>query len=191
MREWGMDRGAWIGVGGAAVAGAVGYRMLVAGQLTVDTGVGRRLHELGPLIVDIDAPREIVFDLVAAPYLGRATRVMKAKVEVLERGSDMVVAAHRTPVGGGLVATTVESVRFDRPTTIDFRLLRGPVPHVVERFALHDDNGRTRFEYTGELGTDLWAVGAWWGQLVAQKWEATVEASVSEIRTEAERRARQ
>ena len=34
----------------------------------------------------------------------------------------MVLAAHRTPVRGRLVATTVETVRFTRPGRIDFRL---------------------------------------------------------------------
>ena len=72
----------------------------------------------------------------------------------------MVLAAHRTPVRGRLVATTVETVRFTRPDRVDFRLTRGPVPHVVEQFLLTTTADGTRLEYTGELGTDLWAVGA-------------------------------
>ena len=39
------------------------------------------------------------------------------------------------------------------------------------------------------LGTDLWRVGSWWGELVARPWERTVAESLSGIRTEAERRA--
>jgi len=81
---------------------------------------------------------------------------------VLERGSDLVLAAHRTPVGRRLTAVTVETVRFTPPERIDFRLLRGPVPHVVEYFELVDEpGGTTRVEYRGELGTDGWALGAW------------------------------
>jgi hypothetical protein len=100
----------------------------------------------------------------------------------------LVLAAHRTPVGGRIVTTTVETVRFDRPETIDFRLVRGPVPHVVERFTLHPEQGATRLEYTGELGADFWGLGGWWADQVATKWEATVRASLDRIRTEAERR---
>ncbi|MGH3464327.1 MAG: hypothetical protein ACRDP9_22895 [Kribbellaceae bacterium] len=48
-------------------------------------------------------------------------------VEVLERGIDMVLAAHCTPIRGRLRATTVETVRFQPPALIDFRLVRGPV----------------------------------------------------------------
>jgi hypothetical protein len=174
---------------GTAAAVAVGYRLVVQGQLTLDTGVGRRLRPLGPLTVAIAAPREIVFDVIAGPYLARTPRALGAEIEVIERGTDMVLAAHRTPVGSGLVTTTVETVRFNRPVSVDFRLLRGPVPHVVEQFTLYEDDGNTRFEYTGELGTDFWAAGELWGRQVASKWEATVRSSVERIRAEAERRA--
>jgi hypothetical protein len=51
-----------------------------------------------------------------------------------------------------------------------------------------DAAGGTDFEYTGELGTDLGAVGSWWGNVVADKWEETVQESLDGIRAEAERR---
>jgi hypothetical protein len=172
----------------AAVGGGVAYRLLASGQLTLDTGIGRTVRPLGPIAVAMAAPRETVFDVIAAPYLGRTPRALAEEIEVLERASDMVLAAHRTPVGGGLVATTVETVRFDRPETIDFRLVRGPVPHVVERFTLHPDEAATRLEYTGELGADFWALGRWWADQVATRWEATVRGSLDRIKTEAERR---
>ena len=172
----------------AAVAGGVGYRLVASGQVTLDTGIGRTLRPLGPIIVPMAAPCETVFDVIAAPYLGRTPRALGDEIEVLERGSDMVLAAHRTSVGAGIVTTTVETVRFERPETIDFRLVRGPVPHVVERFMLHPDGDVTRLEYTGELGADLWALGRWWANQVATKWEATVRASLDRIKTEAERR---
>jgi hypothetical protein len=173
----------------AAAVGGVGYRLLASGQLTLDTGVGRTLRPLGPITVAMAAPRDTVFDVIAAPYLGRTPRAMADEIDVLERGSDMVLAAHSTPVSGRIVTTTVETVRFNRPETIDFRLVRGPVPHVVERFTLHPEQGATRLEYTGELGADFWELGRWWADQVATKWEATVHASLDRIRTEAERRA--
>jgi Polyketide cyclase / dehydrase and lipid transport len=155
----------------------------------LDTGIGRRIRPLGPLRVTIDAPRDTVFDVISAPYLDRTPRALAAELEVLERGGDMVIAAHRTPVGGGMVTTTVESVRFVRPATVSFRLLRGPVPHVVEEFALTEESGRTRVDYTGELGTDFGSPGARWGEVVARRWVTTVTGSLERIRAEAERRA--
>jgi hypothetical protein len=114
------------------------------------------------------APREIVFDVISGPYLAKTPRALD-KLEVLERGSDLVLAAHFTDVGWGLTATTVETVRFERPERIAFRLVRGPVPHVLETFELRSVDGATDFEYRGELGTDLWALGQWWGARVARK----------------------
>jgi hypothetical protein len=37
------------------------------------------------------------------------------------------------------------------------------------------------------MGADFWALGAWWADQVAVKWEKTVEASVASVKEEAER----
>ena len=50
----------------AALIGGVGYRLVVGGELTLDTGLGRRIRPLGPLTFAIAAPRETVFDVIAA-----------------------------------------------------------------------------------------------------------------------------
>jgi hypothetical protein len=178
-------------LGAAAAAGALGagYLGLVTGAVPVDLGTGRRTRPLGPFGVDIRAPADVVFDVLSEPYLGRRTRAVAEKIEILERGRDMVLAAHRTPVRGRLVATTVETVRFTRPERVDFRLVRGPVPYVVEQFLLAATADGTRLDYTGELGTDLWAVGARWGEAVAGPWERTVWVTFKAVRAEAERRA--
>ncbi|WP_151482136.1 SRPBCC family protein [Streptomyces albicerus] len=185
---------AWFGrlTVAAAVGGGVaaGYLGLVTGALAPDVGVGRRTRPLGPQTVDIAAPREVVFDVIAQPYLGRSTRAMREKVRVLERGDDMVLAEHFTPVAGGrLTAKTTETVRFARPGRIDFRLVRGPVPAVVESFRLSDDEAGTTLEYEGELATDGWVWGERWGRLVADHWEETVMASLKSVKQEAERRS--
>ena len=173
-----------------AIAGVAGlYAQVVRGALTLDLGIGRRVQPLGPLRMPIAAPRDVVFDVIAGPYLGKTPRALRDKLEVLERGSDLVLAAHFTSVGRGLVATTLETVRFERPERIAFRLVRGPVPHVVESYELREVEGATDFEYRGELGTDFWALGEWWGAKVARTWEQTVAGSLEEIRAESERRA--
>jgi hypothetical protein len=60
---------------------------------------------------------------------------------------------------------------------------------VVEQFELREEERSTDLEYTGELGTDLWALGRWWGDRVARKWEAAVLSSLEGVKAEAERRA--
>jgi hypothetical protein len=164
------------------------YRLLASGALTVDLGVGRRLRPLGPLVRTIRAPREIVFDVIAGPYLGRTPRALADKLQVWERGSDMVLAAHYTQVKGG-TTTTLETVRFERPDHVDFRLVRGPVPHLTESFRLLPSEAGTELRWQGELGTDLWALGHWWGGRVALAWADAVDRSLREIGAEAERRA--
>lgn len=136
----------------------------------------------------IAAPRETVFDVLTAPYQEKTTRALRAKVEVWERGSDMLLAAHHTTIAGR-VTTTVETVRFERPERIEFRLVRGPVPHVRESFMLREIEGATELRWEGELGTDLGALGGWWGARVAHTWEFAVAASIRAAATEAERRA--
>jgi hypothetical protein len=173
----------------ALVGIATGYVLLVRGALAPDLGIGRRTRPLGPIRMDVAAPPETVFDVVAGPYLGKTPRAMADKLRVLERGSDLVLAAHFTKVGRGLTATTIETVRFERPELISFRLVRGPVPHLLETYELRGEAAGTSFEYHGELGTDLWGLGQWWGERVARVWERAVARSLQRIRSESERRA--
>lgn len=177
-------------LGLAAASGAGLYAGLVTGAVTLNLGVGRRVRRLGPIEVHIDAPRDTVYAVVTAPYAERRPSAMAKKVEILERTEHMVLAAHFTPVRGGLTATTTETVTFDPPRQVGFRLMRGPVPHVSETFDLTEpEPERTVLRYDGELGTDLWGLGERWGDLVAPTWERTVADSLAEVRVEAERRA--
>lgn len=168
-----------------AAAGG-GYVLLVRGALTLDLGTGRRVRPLGPMARTMAAPPEVVFDVIATPYLGRTPRATAEKLAIWERGSDMALAAHFTKAGR-LTTTTVETVRFERPHRVSFRLLRGPVPHVAETFDLRATAAGTELVYSGELGTDFWALGAWWGDRVAAPWERTVAKSLDGIAAEAER----
>src|SRR5262249_44534465 len=86
-------------------------------------------------------------------------------------------------------AVTLETVIFDRPGRVTFRLVRGPVPHVTEEFALTEHNGVTTLAYSGELGIDFGIAGWWWAGRVATAWQGAVRASFASIRAEAERRA--
>lgn len=186
---------AWtVRLGLAAACCTGGYIGLVTGAVPVDLGVGRRQRPLGPFGIDIAAPRDVVFDVLAEPYLGRQSKAMRDKIRVLHRGDDMVLAAHRTHVRGRLVATTVETVRFVRPDHVEFHLVRGPVPHVVEEFRLSDLPSRTgrsvgtRLAYHGEIGSDLWQLGTWWADRVAVAWERAVRETFAAVQAEAQRR---
>ncbi len=178
----------------AGAAGALGvttaaYVGLVTGRLSMDLDVGRRTRPLGPLDVEVAAPRDVVYAVAVAPYAARRPRAMQEKVAILARSEGMVLAAHRTRVGGGLVAVTVETVTFEPPARIRFRLVRGPVPRVRETFDLTEVGRGTRLTYTGEMSTDLGRLGQSWGDVVERSWVAAVQESLAGIKTEAERRA--
>ncbi|MBC2906918.1 hypothetical protein [Streptomyces cupreus] len=65
-------------------------------------------------------------------------------------------------------------MRFSRPEHVGFRLVRGPVPYVVESFVLTELPAGAGLAYEGTMSTDLWRVGAWWGkQVAAQTCSAT------------------
>jgi len=163
---------------------------MTRGKLTLDAGLGRTYHELGPVTVVIDAPRDVVFELLSAPYLGRPPRSLADTLEVLERGSDMVVALHRSKVAFW-TAETVESVRFEAPQRISFRHLRGPVPHALETFELSEHDGSTELVYRGELGIDFWVFGRLAGRYwVAPTWLSIVERHLADTKDSAEARAK-
>jgi hypothetical protein len=174
----------------ALAAGTALYRSLVKGRLTLDLGFGRRTRALGPLSVDVAAPPDAVFATAAAPYAERRPRGLMEKVRILERTDQMVLAAHHTPVGKHLTAVTVETVILDPPNRLAFRLVRGPVPYVVETFTLAPIRDGTRITYTGELGTDLGRIGELWGSLVTRSWLAAVQTTLDAIKAESERRTR-
>jgi hypothetical protein len=172
-----------------ATGGAAAFFLASRGLMALDLGVGRSVHPLGPVTLRIRAPRDLVFEIVAAPYLGKMPGSMEGKIEILERHGDMVVALHRTPLPLR-DAITVESVAFERPERVTFRLLRGPVPHVSEEFLLEERDGETEFIYTGELGADLWALGRLYGgRIVKPVWEKVVRDSLAEVKAAAEERA--
>jgi hypothetical protein len=168
----------------ALVAG--GFLALAMGRMHLDLGWGRSIHPLGPLQVRIEAPRELVFEVLSAPYAGRARN---ESIEVLDRAESLVVAAHLTKVHF-YESRTVEAIELDPPSRMGFRHLTGPVPYAVEEFRLEADGDATELHYEGELGIDFF----WLGRLAARRWvlpqwNRTVSEHMNEIKPRAELRA--
>jgi hypothetical protein len=182
----------WIAVGllGALlIVGMAGMFLLLAmGRLHLDLGWGRDVHELGPIEIRIDAPRDLVFELISGPYLGRTPG--HSGIEVLARGPEIAVAVHHTKVHF-YEARTVEVVEFEAPSRVDFRHLTGPVPHAIERFELEEVAGHTTLRYGGEVGIDFFLLGRLAGRhWVRPQWERAVSAHLEDVKHRAERRAR-
>jgi hypothetical protein len=162
---------------------------MTRGWLTLDLGWGRSLHTVGPIVLRIEAPRDLVFEQISAPYVGRTPLALRGKLEVLDRSGRLVVAAHRTKLRW-FESVTVEAVTFEPPVRVGFRHLRGPVPHAVEEFLLREEADRTELEYRGELGIDFWVLGRLAGRFwVVPSWEKAVRGSLEHVKGQAEQRA--
>jgi hypothetical protein len=178
----------WVAVGvlGALVIASVlgGFLVLAMGRLHLDLGWGRSYHELGPITLEIAAPRELVFEIIAAPYLGRTPA--GSGIEVIARDDALVVAAHHTKVHF-YTARTVEVVEFDPPDRVGFRHLTGPVPHAVEQFVLERAGDGTELRYDGELGIDFFVLGRIAGRYwVRSRWERVVREHLDDLKQRAE-----
>ena len=182
--------GLWIAVGVLAVllvalvTGA--FLALAMGRLHLDLGWGRSLHQLGPLAMRIEGPRELVYEILSAPYLGRAR---SESIEVLARGESLVVASHLTKVHF-YRSRTVEAIELEPPGRMSFRHLTGPVPYAVEEFRLEQQGGETELHYDGELGIDFFLLGRiaarrW----VVPQWRRAVGGHLDAVKTLAEQRA--
>lgn len=181
----------WIAVVvlGVLLAVLVGgaFLLLAMGRLHLDLGWGRSIHELGPIAVGISAPRELVFEIVSAPYLGRTPG--GSGIEVIARSENLAVAAHLTKVHF-YTARTVEVVEFEPPDRVGFRHLTGPVPHAVEHFDLEEVDGGTELRYGGEVGIDFFFLGRIAGRhWVRPQWERTVREHLDDLKERAEARA--
>ena len=136
-----MARGVAAAVAAAGGLAGLGYYLIVTGKLTVDTGWGRRVRPLGPFGVEIAAPATTVFDVIAAPYLGRTPRAMSGKLRVLQRGTDMVLAEHYTPVHNGPAHRSHARDCHIRPAAPD-RVLARPRPSPVHHRAIRPHRAR-------------------------------------------------
>lgn len=165
---------------------AGGFLALATGRMHLDLGWGRSVHPLGPLRLRIEAPRELVYEILSAPYVGRAR---SDSIEVLAGGESMVVAAHLTKVHF-YSARTVEAIELDPPSRIGFRHLTGPVPYAIEEFRLEADGEATELHYGGELGIDYFWLGRTAARLwVLPQWNGKVREHLEAVRPQAEQRA--
>ena len=132
------------------------------GRLHLDLGWGRSLHPLGPIRVRIEAPRELVYEILSAPYVGRAR---SESIDVVARSESLVVASHLTRVHFYKVRA-VEAIDLAPPERMGFTHLTGPVPYAVEEFRLEQEGDGTELHYDGELAIDFFLLG----RIAARRW---------------------
>ncbi|HVM35470.1 MAG TPA: SRPBCC family protein [Actinomycetota bacterium] len=128
--------------------------------------------------IEVDAPRDLVFEVVASA--GKKIRdVDGGKVVEFETRW-----RHRS-------IKTVEEVRLDPPREIRYRWLEGPIQHVDERIVFSPEGpGKTKMTYTGHIGSGRGFIG--WVRsymFVRPVFDRLVREHLKEGKRTAERRA--
>ena len=142
--------------------------------------------------VAIDAPRELVFQMLSSIGKGSLPGAQGESSKVLERDGDTIVAEFYTP-SGNRIYRTVERVRLYPPERITFAHLEGPLTFSEEEFNLVKQDEGTELQYNGEIGYKIRGLpGVGW--LIAllyvkPKYDTVIRKHMRALKSAAEARA--
>ena len=146
---------------------------------------------LRPHTIRIDAPRELVFQMMSHFGRGRLPGNNSEASRVVSREEDRLVVEFRTRAGF-FTYTTLEEVTLYPPERIEFRHLAGPLAYAVEEFAFHAvTERRTELTHSGEF---VWSRFPFFGRLggliyTRPVFERAIAAHMAQIKSAAEARA--
>lgn len=146
---------------------------------------GRKLH--------IDAPREMVFQMMSAIGKGSLPGSQGESSRVLSRDGDTLTAEFLTP-SGKRIYRTVEDVRlYPPPSRITFRHLEGPLAFSEEEFLLAERGVGTELRYEGKIECRVgWMPGIGWliaTLYVRPKYNSVIRLHMDALKQAAEARA--
>ena len=100
--------------------------------------------------VVIEAPRELVYQMMSSFGWGRLTSDDHESSRVLRRRDDSIIDEFRSRAGP-LTVTTTEKVQLAPSERITFHHLRGPLRCAREEFLFRNVDGGTELEHYGEF----------------------------------------
>ena len=143
----------------------------------------------------IDAPREMVFQMLSAIGKGSLPGAQEESSRVLEQRDDALIAEFLTK-SGRRTYRTVEEVRLYAPERITFHHLEGPLAASDEEFRLVERDGGTELLYGGEIECRIWWMPwmPWLGRLIAllyvkSKYDSVIRTHMERLKSAAEARA--
>ena len=144
---------------------------------------------LTPHEVIVDAPREMVFEMLTAFGRGRLPG-SKEMSRVIEKDGDRLVVEFTTDAIYKTY-TTVEEVTLYRPDRITFKHLDGPLESFDEVFTFEDlPDGRPPWRHTGSFRLGWPVVGGVVGRNVTKRWfERVMRKHMREMKEAIEARA--
>ena len=110
--------------------------------------------------VTIDAPRELVYQLMSSFGRGRLNGAGEESSKVISRSGNDLVVEFKTKTGRFTVTTT-EHVTLDPPERITFEHIKGPFNSASEIFVLSEAGEGMRLEHSGEFVWSRLPVVGW------------------------------
>ena len=137
--------------------------------------------------VSIEAPRELVYQLMTAFGRGRLKGDNSESSRVISRDGDSIVAEFKAR-SGRFTYTTVERVVLEPPTRITFEHIKGPMAYAREEFVLDEADGRTELTHRGEFIWSRIPLVGWLGGLFYVKlaFERILEKHMERIKEASE-----
>ena len=106
---------------------------------------------LNPQSVTIDAPRELVFQMLSSFRRGRIAGDDAESSRLVSEEGDTKIVEFRTKAGA-FTYTTLEEVRLHSPERISFKHLQGPLDFSEEEFAFEEiGDGQTVLTHKGSF----------------------------------------
>ena len=147
---------------------------------------------LANMKVLIEAPRELVFQMLSAIGKGQLPGGGGESSRVLERDGN-VLSAEFNSRSGNRMYRTLERVELYPPERITFSHLEGPLTYSEEEFILEEQKNGTKLQYGGEIECKLrfLPVLGWLAALfyVRPKYNALIRNHMEHLKTAAEARA--
>ena len=146
---------------------------------------------LRPHSILIQAPRELVFQMMSHFGRGRLPGESNESSRVIERDGNRLVVEFQTNT---LFATytTVEEVTLFPPDRIAFEHLSGPLQYAREEFTFADAKDRqTELTHTGEFTWSRFPFFGWFGGIIYTRpvFERTIAKHMAQVKKAAEARA--
>lgn len=111
---------------------------------------GEMSEPIPPVHIEINAPRELVFEMASAVG-GSLPDGPPHASELIRRDGNVLVVRFSAPAPFRFFGF-LEEVTLSAPSRIDYRVLEGPLDHVVEWLDFAEDGGTTTVTYAGEVG---------------------------------------
>ncbi len=141
--------------------------------------------------VHINAPRELIFQMMSSFGRGRLKGDNSEASEVLSRDGESLVVKFRIKAGP-ISYDTVEEITLEKPSRITFKHLSGPLNYATEEFLFEEvDEFETDLVHDGEFIWKRFPFFGWLGGVLNTKptFERTLVKHMAHIKEASEARA--